>query len=296
MNKKFIAWGLPLHSHTHSYIHSAYCKAFKYLGYNVFHFDDNDDVSNFDFSDSIILTAGICDNNIPLIKNAKYILHNCDISKYKDLNYLILQVYTNDLEEGSNRYIEEDMEKIDYTIYYSKKSNVLYQPWATDLLPFEIDTNYYHNSNKQCVWVGSVWGGEHGNHSELIPFIETCSKYGYKWRNFNPGQCSFELNKELVFNSEIAPSINGEWQKNKHYIPCRIFKNISYGKVGITNNLAVKQLLEDNVLYGPSSELMDNYLKAYYSNNLYGLFTKSCKLIKEKHTYINRINTILKFL
>ena len=87
MSKKFIAWGLKLHSHTHSYIHVAYCKAFQYLGYDVYHLDDSDDISNFDFTNSIFLTAGICDKNIPIIKEAKYILHNCEeLEKYKNLN------------------------------------------------------------------------------------------------------------------------------------------------------------------------------------------------------------------
>lgn len=293
--KKFIAWGVKLHSHTHSYIHVAYCKAFKYLGYDVYHFDDNDDISSFNFSNSIFLTIGGFDKKIPLIKDAKYILHNCELEKYKNLNHIIIQVYTNDIEEGCERYLNEDIEKLDYLIYYSKKNNTLYQPWATDLLPYEIDIEYNHISNKKCIWVGSIWGGYHGNITEINKFINSCKKYNYEFINYNPGQCSFEKNKELVLSAEIAPSINGEWQKNKHYIPCRIFKNISYGKVGITNNLAVKNLLEDNVIFSESDQLMDSYL-SYDMNKLKKIFNNSCNLVKEKHTYIDRINSILKFI
>ena len=39
---KVIIWGHPLHSHTHSYIHEAYYRAFKYLGYDVYWFHDNE--------------------------------------------------------------------------------------------------------------------------------------------------------------------------------------------------------------------------------------------------------------
>lgn len=299
---KFIAWGVKLHTHTHSYIHVAFCKAFKYLGYDVYHFDEYDDVSNFDFSNSIFLTADICDNKIPLIKNAKYILHNCDTSKYQGLNYLMIQVYTTAVQEGSEGYKEQDMEKVDNFVFYSKKNNILYQPWATDLLPHEIDTEYHHVANKKCIWIGTIGHGGvndpgiFGNTSELIPFVESCNKYGYEWVNLYPGSCSFEQNKELISTAEIAPAINGEWQKIKHYIPCRIFKNISYGKIGITNNPAVNELLEGNVVYGPSNELMDEYIDLNYSDKLNTLFSNSCKLVKDKHTYLNRIDSILRFL
>ena len=57
MNKeKFIAWGHKLHSHTHSYVTCAFINAFRHLGYDVYHFDNSDDVSGFDFSNSIFLT------------------------------------------------------------------------------------------------------------------------------------------------------------------------------------------------------------------------------------------------
>ena len=42
--------------------------------------------------------------------------------------------------------------------------------------------------------------------------------------------------KKIIANSEIAPAIVGSWQKEHEYVPCRIFKNISYGKLGMTNS------------------------------------------------------------
>jgi hypothetical protein len=293
--KKFIAWGAKLHSHTQSYVHVAYAKAFQHLGYDIYHFDDRDNVQGFDFSNSIFLTSGGHEKNIPMIKDAKYILHNCDLQRYSGLNYIILQVYTNDLEEGNERYVAEDMEKLDYLIYYSKKYNIIYQPWATDLLPHEIDTNYNHVSNKESVWVGTIAGGFHGNIPEIESFRQSCKRLGYNFTVYNPGRNSFEQNRNLVLNSEVAPAINGEWQKTKHYIPCRIFKNISYGKIGLTNNLAVKKMLDGNVVYGESNQLLENYL-LLDSNERNKIFTNSCLMVKEKHTYVNRVNSILKFL
>ena len=48
---KVIIWGYPLHSHTHSYIHYAWEKTFKHLGYEVYWFDDNNypSINNFEY-------------------------------------------------------------------------------------------------------------------------------------------------------------------------------------------------------------------------------------------------------
>ena len=34
----------------------------------------------------------------------------------------------------------------------------------------------------------------------------------------------------LIQESIIAPALQTDWQVEHEYIPCRIFKNISYGK------------------------------------------------------------------
>ena len=39
---KVVIWGHPLYSHTHSYVHEAYNKAFKHLGYDTYWFHDGD--------------------------------------------------------------------------------------------------------------------------------------------------------------------------------------------------------------------------------------------------------------
>ena len=98
--KKVVIWGHKLHSHTHSYIHAAFYKAFNYLGYNTFWLDDSDLVDGIDFSSSLFITEGQVDKNIPLRADCRYILHNAYSAKYHDFlrsgNAIRLQVYTND--------------------------------------------------------------------------------------------------------------------------------------------------------------------------------------------------------
>lgn len=86
MNQNFtkvVIWGHKLHSHTHSYIHQRFYRAFQYMKYIIYWFDDTDDVSNFDFSNTLFITEGQVDKNIPMRNDCYYMLHNVDQEKYK---------------------------------------------------------------------------------------------------------------------------------------------------------------------------------------------------------------------
>jgi|688.fasta_scaffold06393_18 hypothetical protein len=289
---KIIIWGHKLHSHTHSYIHAGFYKAFKFLGYDTYWFDNNDDVKTFNFDNCLFITETQVDQNIPISVSSKYVLHNCDPNKYKNLNILNLQVYSNGIENS----VGVSGQKINDCIYYDSIKKCLYQPWATDLLPNEIYDYYHTADNKTAVWIGSIWNGYHGNVSEINPFIESLSLTNYKFLTYYSGKTSFDENKFIVQSNELAPSIVGRWQKVNGYLPCRIFKNISYGKLGMTNSKTVYELLENNVLY---SEDTSNLLSLYLGTDdttKRNMFKNSLKLVKENHTYINRINTILQII
>ena len=140
--KQVVIWGHKLHSHTHSYIHNAFFIAFKHLGYKTIWLDENDNISNIDFSNTLFLTEGSTDTNIPIRNDCYYVLHNCECNKYNILEkkrVLIIQVFTTDVFFGRT------IEKIDDFIYYTPIINnqysILYMPWATDLLPEQIQNN-----------------------------------------------------------------------------------------------------------------------------------------------------------
>ena len=95
---KIIIWGHKLHSHTHSYIHGAFFKAFKSMGYDTYWLDNSDNIDVISFKDCLFMTEGQCDNSIPLDKTNRYILHNCDITKYADCKYLSIQVYADSVK------------------------------------------------------------------------------------------------------------------------------------------------------------------------------------------------------
>jgi hypothetical protein len=292
MKPKIIIWGHKLHTHTHSYVHGAYHKAFSFLGYESYWLDNDDNVDSFDFSNSIFLTEGQVDQKIPLRKDCKYITHFCDDLKYNDYNRLKLGVYTNGKEKSAG----VKGEQIEPYVYYDKQEKMLYQPWATDLLPTEIEDTYYIKDNKIAGFIGSIGGGYYGNLTEIDPFVENCKKHSYNFVYYLPGSCSFESNKLAIRDYELAPTIVGQWQKINGYIPCRIFKNISYGKLGVTNSEAVHDLFEENTVYSAdTSVLLDKYLTLDESIKL-NMFNKSLNLVKNRHTYLNRICNLLKFL
>ena len=80
---KVIVWGYPLHSHTHSYVHDAYVKTFKYLGYETywFHDDDYPDPKDFDYTNSFFIGEGFADKNLPINDSSAYFIMYCPSPK-----------------------------------------------------------------------------------------------------------------------------------------------------------------------------------------------------------------------
>jgi hypothetical protein len=79
------------------------------------------------------------------------------------------------------------------------------------------------------------------------------------------------------------------------YIPCRVFKNISYGRVCGTNSPWVKQLFGDHIVYGGTPRtLYQNLLDAEMNNKIN--MRESMLYVRDNHTYINRVKNIVKLL
>ncbi len=292
---KVVIWGHKLHSHTHSYIHNAFFCAFQEMGYSVFWFDSKDNIDNIDFKNTLFITEGQADKGIPLRDDCFYVLHNCDSTKYKPYfnkkQAVTLQVYTDDV-------LTRKCEKIAPCIFYDIKGQCLYMPWATDLLPREIDIvkNSLLNvkKTKNIAWVGTFGGGYFGNIEQITPFIEAAKSQKIEFKNY--GSLSIEENLNVIRSSYMAPAIVGKWQQEKGYIPCRIFKNISYGKMGVTNSERVCELFEGKIVYNPNSYQLffdaQEKINKMSLNELYELMD----FVRDNHTYINRIHTILDFI
>ena len=102
---KIVIWGYPLNSHTHSYIHSSFYKAFKHLGHDVHWFHDDEYPEDFDFDDCVFLTEGFADKNIPLRETSTYYVHVCvNPKKYLGKVKKLIDV----------RYLQESMDNDNY--------------------------------------------------------------------------------------------------------------------------------------------------------------------------------------
>ena len=311
---KIIIWGHKLYSHTHSYIHYGFFKAFKYLGYDVYWFDDDEKINNFDFKNSLFLTEHQVNKKIPIRNDCKYILHNSYLDEGKsyyldntgswedkrfiDLakngNVINIQVYKTD-------FVKNKVKMNDY-IYYSKSNYTLYMPWATDLLPYEIEINkdklinLKKNSNK-IIYIIGTYEGEYKDTAKK--FVDVAKQNNIKFVNFGgfyKKKITPEDNCKLIMESYLSPAIQPTDQVNLGYIPCRIFKNISYGQLGITNSKVVSELFNNEIVYNEDSYKLfydaEDFLKKKY--NLKYQF-KMMDFVKNKHTYLNRIESLFKF-
>lgn len=299
--KNVIVWGHKLGSHTNSFVFHSFYRAFQYMGYNTYHFDNNDinKLSSFDFSNSLFLTEGQADQNIPIRKDCKYILHNCDLLKYisNGIHYVMIQVMCKDAVG----------EKINnYTYFHDGK--LLFQPWATDLLPNEIVKNnfkkenliYYIGTVNRSGWNNAFIDCENFARAASTKNIDFIILGGYSDRIMSDYIISsggfIENDKaiKLLKASYFAPIFQGSEQKKIEYVPCRLFKNISYGQVALTNCAFLEHFFEEEpIIYNSDTyQLFFDAEEKKTKQNLELLM----KIVKEKHTFVNRINQILEVL
>jgi hypothetical protein len=272
------------------------------MGYESYWLNNKTDISNFDFSNTLFLTSGTDEcTGIPIRKDSLYILHNCSHEQFKPVTdqAVYMQVLTNPV------YALPNLERInDYTFIRGRE---IYQPWATDLLPEEICLEWATLSRKNIVnYVGSVLdSGWNDIRRHIVGFSEGCQKDGiemHAYGGYTPNTSigflkrhanfiSDERHIELIKESKYAPQFCSDPQIEMGYIPCRIFKNISYGQSGITNSSAVNRIFNNELIYADNGYSLYEKAKTGMSVNK---TIELMKLVKEEHTYINRIKNILR--
>lgn len=294
--EKIIIWGHKNNGHTHGHIHSSYYKVFKYLGYDTHWFDDNEDVSNFNFDNCIFLTEDQAQKNIPLNKTCKYILHHTNLDKYNanGLTYINLANYLKLCNEGVSAYHKENkVVKIAELCYWDEVTKTIYQPWATDLTPDEINIESAIKGNvneKNIYYIGT----SHDNTKQLTEFNSTAIANG---KQLIVGKTNTDKeNLDLIRQSYLSVDIRGDWHVECGYLPCRVFKNISYGRITGTNSKHVKDVLGEHVVYDENPAELFNKLVEAEQNQSVDDIKNAMKYIKDNHTFVNRINNLLKVI
>jgi hypothetical protein len=320
---KIIIWGFypenGVLKNTISYVWNSFYTAFKYLGHDVYWFP-NEKIDNFDFSNCIFIAEGYDDSEIPLNKTSTYFVHCAynpakyvgNVRKFVDMRYNLKKI------DHPNYVYELDKEKtkMDKGCYYEPSTNQVidfkngrvnyriddfdkvYIGWATNLMPNEIDENdvYYPRSNN-VYFLGSISNdGRYSNIHLIEEFANECRKNNIEFvlNNFSANQLSEEdyirLSKESLLGFDIRCQADVEWGR----ISCRLYKNMSYGHLGMTNCYEAYKELDEYCLYKESPAEL--FYAAMERKDDYEFIKQSVNYIKEYHTYVNRVQSLLKVL
>jgi hypothetical protein len=239
--RKLVVWGGVTGHESHRWIHYAFVQTGRKLGYKVAWVPDSEYSRPEITPGSLVISANVWNQNIgPAIDGADYCLHNYDGSHVlcqtaEEGQLVRLQVWTYD-SVG---------EEWDTCRQYHREGRILFQPWGTDLLAEEFMDPVFNSLSREVVFVGAVWSdmgptGEMGNQEAIYELRNKLRESGLSFRHLT--QVSAQENIEAVRSARLAPSIVGQWQVDHGYLPCRGFKNSSYGALMFTNSPAMQSL------------------------------------------------------
>jgi len=296
---KFIIWGHPHYSHTHSYIHYAFHKAAGALGWAAEWLPNTAEaaasITNTD--NYLFLTEGQAESHMPKVANAFYILHNCKGDLYSHIpedQKLTIQVFTKDVYGRSMVPVKDNLFE-----FWQENANTLYMPWATDLLPEEINRNMVEGKSprhmdRRALFLGTVLNYQYGNYEELRRFAEGCERISPPLPfDCDSSRCvDQEESIRQHQNALLTPAIVGRWQKEVGYIPCRIFKAISYGQLGVTNSKEAFDVIGGRGIYSADERELAALAVAAAEIDNDTLRLDAMKFVRDRHTYINRIDSL----
>jgi hypothetical protein len=275
----------------------------------------------------LFITEGYADKNIPLNNSSTYFVHICiNPKKYLNAGCRVIDIRFNVSEINDCNYCitvdRSKLQEIGPCSYYEKNANdsvlseqfkknifdyeALYLSWATDLLPEEFNYEDINIEREKTVyWFGTIGLS---NKIEINKFLNGLRKHDIKYYHNDPWTNPIDYNsvKTYVQKSILAPDIRGSANREyingkintgaNHkfigYIPCRIFKNISYGQLGITNSKAVNELFGGNVIYSDNEEEMVDIALPNIKNK--DMIKSQMNFVQKNHTYVNRVESILK--
>jgi hypothetical protein len=317
---KVIIWGYPLYSHTHSYVHDAYYRAFKYMGYDTYWFHDDEYPEDFDYTNSLFIGEGFADKNIPINDTSCYFIMYCpspikyqSAGRYIDVRMTAInfkdhiQEYSVDKlvlpKIGPACYFDPKTSskvtvKNDYVDYEMNDYDKLYISWATNKLPEEFnEDDIYIPREPNVYYCGTISSsGICENYSKFYPFIEECKKNDVGFIHNDPWVNPLST-KEVIRRTQeslLGIDIRGPQHLKQGLITCRVFKNISYGHLGLTNSEKMYNELDGNCVFcEDTAQLFHEGIKNRENEKL---IINGMRFVKENHTYVNRIKSILSIL
>jgi hypothetical protein len=148
------------------------------------------------------------------------------------------------------------------------------------------------DKSKGVVFIGTIGSGEYGNIEQISPFKRECDRNGINFIH----KTRLEPDEAILLTKEsfLSPAIVGRFQLEYGYIACRIFKAISCGRLGITNSWEEFDIMDGLVTWNQNTTTL--FYDALRDMDNTKTIESAMKLVKDKHTYLNRISTILEVM
>lgn len=290
-----------------------------------------EDPSKFSYKNALIITEGFQDGNLPIEPSSIYFVHFCIYpQKYLRCGARLFEIRFKveefhdcnsdwTLSDGTHKLanLSEDVQYESLTsdvgiapefrgpVANEMNYEAVYFQWPTDLLPWEINLNDAELPRQQAVhYVGTPYGNP-----RLEKFKAAIEKRGIEFISHNPWEkpVSFEDGKEYVQQSCLAPDFrpegspqdtqkygvkNGKNHLAIGYVPCRLFKNISYGHLPLTDSPHAAELLGEAVVFEQDIEkLVEKGLEAQKDIERK---KRAMRMIADRHTYLHRARDLLR--
>lgn len=318
---RIVVWGFRVdrksYFHTHGWIHHGLYRAAKHLRPDSLWLDHEDDLTGIDFHNTLFLTEhDVAKNGMPLRDDCFYVVHGMsDDAAVRELLFPLSNYHLswNVYHDYSHVYGTQGnpachgittmqfplTDKIwlgEDCPFYPKEQHMDFR-WATDLLPHEIEANKRNASwmpeSNVIHYVGTFW---HVNEKEIAAFRKASEDNGISFLHHGAGQngiVSMEENMRLVRESYFAPAIVGSHHLVEGYAPCRIFKNISYGQMGVTNSEKVNNIFRGKLIFNPDPHQLFYQAREELSELPIERVHALMDEVATKHTYIQRVGKIL---
>lgn len=294
---KWVCFGGRDDRNTFGHIHWAFYRALKHMGKEAYYLDQNDDLTKFDFHNTIFLGMNCILGGMPQRKDCLYFIHNIKgdprESYFNGMNMMAYGVHV-----LSNKY-SSNVQEIGPDIFFDASSRCLMMYWGTDLLPHEIEANkptkVFNSDSKVCNYIGSIDGMKN---KVIQDFARACKENNIDYQGFggyNNGRVvSIEEHVQLIKNSYMAPAFQGIDQVAQGYISCRVLKNLSYGQVPLLHSKYANDLFKGRLIYNPDTyDLFYQAREQFQSFPLEELHSLMDIVIKD-HTYITKVNALIK--
>ena len=264
------------------------------LGKETYWFHNEDYNKNFNYDNCLFITEGYGDNNIPLNPTSVYFVNFCiNPQKYLEKKCRVIDI----------RFNVEEMHDCNYDFKIKK-----------DAVNLSEETRYEKLSNNSGLHSSKRDNKITEMKYEAINFSKfklECRRRKIKFRHINPWEkpVSFEDNIKLTRQSILSPDFrptgtqqdideygikNGKNHLEIGYLPCRVLKTISYGRLGITDSKKIKEILGEHVEY--DSDMRSLLNKCLIEKDNIERIKKAMIYVKEHHTYIQRVRDLMRCL